>query len=506
MSKKQLENREKESEKFIEILNKISIVSKTDLDGIITHVNDNFAEMSGYSKEELINSSHNIIRHPDTPKKTFIDLWETLKRDETWEGELKNRRKDGSHYWVKSIITPLFENNQKVGYLGIRQNISDKKSLEEKVASRTKSLYEALEHIKSAEKVKSSFLAKMSHEMKTPLNSILGFSQLLSNSNELSEKNIQYANNVESSAKSLLSNVNKILDVAKVESGEFNINLKEINIYDTCNNVYTIFSKRADYKKLNFNYHIDENIPLFLLADNIKIRQVLSNLIENAIKFTQEFGTIDFNVKLKEQKKSNVIIQFSVSDTGIGIKKEHMDSIFEPFMQVENDSNRSYEGSGIGLSICSNIIESFGSKINVKSTIEEGSTFYFDLELKICDKKSKKEKNKVEEENIITTKISVESVAAYLNLPEAIASRLFTKFKDDIYNDLNELKSFIKNENHSLIEQKATYIKNSCLNVDLKDAISLLEDLKTNCSDKKSISLNKFLKLNNIIKNSLQES
>ena len=267
-------------------------------------------------------------------------------------------------------------------------------NLEEEINKRTESLREALVKAQNADRVKTTFLANMSHEIRTPLNSIIGFSQVLSQSSDLTSKNNKYASIIESSAKSLLGIINDILDISKIESGNFEISLKETNIDEIGEHVFELFNNRALDKKIELDFSIDENIPSCVLSDGIRIRQVLSNFISNAIKFTPELGKIDFKISLIEEKEKNAKIRFLVKDSGIGIPEDKVDNIFQPFIQVDNESNRQYEGTGLGLSICSHIIESLDSKVHVESSIGNGSTFWFDLELEVCSSTRGKKKKK----------------------------------------------------------------------------------------------------------------
>lgn len=258
-------------------------------------------------------------------------------------------------------------------------------SLEQEVQERTKSLQKALIEAENASKVKSTFLANMSHEIRTPLNAIIGFSQVLSNSDRLCEADSKKASLIENSAKSLLNIINDILDISKIESGNFDINPVESDLYKTCENVIELFLVRASKKDIKLRYEIDESIPRCMLVDDIRLQQVISNLINNAIKFTPEMGSVFLKVSLEDVKDDHASIVFEVEDNGIGIPKDRLNNIFDPFVQVDHASNRKYEGTGLGLSICSHLVDGMGGKIDVDSEIGSGTKFSFTLELKICE-------------------------------------------------------------------------------------------------------------------------
>ena len=257
-------------------------------------------------------------------------------------------------------------------------------SLEDEIEKRTLSLKEALLKAQNSDKVKSTFLANMSHEIRTPLNSIIGFSEILTNTENIDQSSKKYASIIEGSAKSLLTIINDILDISKIESGNFDINIKQTNLHEVSENVFELFLNRATDKRIDFLFNMDKNIPSCLLTDGIRIRQVLSNLINNAIKFTPENGQINFDISILEQNKNNIKLRFLIKDNGIGIPENKIDNIFEPFIQVDNESNRKYEGTGLGLSICSHIVKLLNSRIEVSSKVDEGSSFWFDLDLEVC--------------------------------------------------------------------------------------------------------------------------
>ena len=256
-------------------------------------------------------------------------------------------------------------------------------NLEKEVENRTLSLKEALIKAQHADKIKSTFLANMSHEIRTPLNSIIGFSEILSNTDEIDESSKKFARIIEGSAKSLLDIINDILDISKIENGSFDMHLKQTNLYEMGKTIFELFSHKAKEKNINFNYDIDKTIPKYVLTDEIRVKQVLSNLISNSIKFTAINGDISFTITLLNQTSNKVKVRFLVKDNGIGIAPEKSNQIFEPFIQVDNESNRKYEGTGLGLSISKKITELLNSKIEILSEIGKGSTFYFDLELEV---------------------------------------------------------------------------------------------------------------------------
>lgn len=350
-----------------------AIVSKTDEKGIITYINDEFVRISGYTREELIGKPHNIVRHPSMPKEVFKELWTTIKAQCIWQGQIQNMTKDGGSYYVSSTIVPIIDANGKTQeYLAIRLNVTD--------------IIEANIKAKEADRAKSTFLANMSHEIRTPLNAIIGFSEILTKSDKLDIQNKKYANIIGTSAVSLLSIINDILDMSKIESGKFEINKEPTDLAHTCEHVIELFSAKAHQKDIKLLFNM-ELLPSCLVTDGVRIRQVLSNLIGNAIKFTPNNGTITVDIKIVEKNPKNAMIKFSIKDTGIGIPQDKISTIFDPFTQVDNEANRKYDGTGLGLNICYNIVKALGGELVVKSALDFGSEFFFTLECAICDEK-----------------------------------------------------------------------------------------------------------------------
>ncbi|XOB62993.1 ATP-binding protein [Campylobacterota bacterium DY0563] len=350
-----------------------AIVSKTDKNGIITYVNDEFIKISKFKKEELLGKSHNIIRHEDMPKDIFKNLWKTIKAKKIWKGEVKNKAKDGTPYYVNTTIVPILDYNNNIEeFLAIRLNITD--------------IVESKQKAQKADAAKSIFLANMSHEIRTPLNAIIGFSEVLRNSHKIDIQSKKQSNIIHSSANSLLAIINDILDISKIESGNFEISKEETDIFYICEHVVELFSKKANEKDIKLIFNIDQKIPLCLITDGVRIRQVLSNFLSNAIKFTPKQGVVNFNVNVESTNESKIKLKVSIEDTGIGIPKEKLERIFDPFIQVDHKSNREFEGTGLGLSISKYIIEALGSKIEIESEVGKGTKFSFILESKICEK------------------------------------------------------------------------------------------------------------------------
>lgn len=242
-------------------------------------------------------------------------------------------------------------------------------------------LKEAADKAISAGKAKNDFLANMSHEIRTPINAVLGMNEMIMR--ESSEENIvEYAANIQSSGRTLLSIINDILDFSKIESGKMEIVPVSYDVSSLVNDIVNMVRIRAEKKKLRFIHEIDENIPSMLYGDDVRIRQVITNILTNAVKYTSE-GYVRFRMKAVNIENDILRLEVSVTDTGIGIKEEDMDKLFASFQRLDQEKNRSIEGTGLGMSIVQRLLAMMGSELKVSSVYGSGSTFSFEIEQKI---------------------------------------------------------------------------------------------------------------------------
>lgn len=354
-----------EIKKINDILDKHVIFSKTDEQGRITYVSTALEKLSGYSKDELIGLTHTVFKHHENDPKIFDDLWKTITSKKTWTGELKNRKKDNSFYWIHLTITPeLDSDGEIIGYNAYREDISNEKELEEE----KRKTQEALEF-------KSLFLSNMSHEIRTPLNGIIGFTHMALK-NEYDEKQKKLLQNISATSEILLHVINDILDISKIEAGKMPIEHIEFDLKDLTQNVRDILKENAKEKKLSLNINCKDIKNSQRIGDPMRITQVLTNLLNNAIKFTH-IGT----VSLRVIDAGSDTIRFEVEDTGIGLNENEIQLLFQNFSQADMSTSRKYGGTGLGLAISKKLVEMMGGSISVKSELGVGSTFMFELPL-----------------------------------------------------------------------------------------------------------------------------
>ncbi|MDR2104509.1 MAG: response regulator, partial [Deferribacteraceae bacterium] len=284
--------------------------------------------------------------------------------------EVECIRKNGELFMAEAALSHILQEGRWNTMFAVR-DISTR-------IKREQDLKNALETAKSAEKAKSEFLANMSHEIRTPLNGIIGFLDLLKQT-EMDSTQIEYLKIINSSADSLLSIINEILDYSKLESGKMQIESVEFNIYEELESISELYTARAAEKDIAMHLYIDTEIPSYVIGDPLRIRQIVSNLLSNAIKFTHNGGVVTLEAKLKDVSDSEYLTTISVTDTGIGISEEKQQGIFEAFSQADSSVTRKYGGTGLGLAISSRFAQLMDSQLQLSSKEGEGSTFWFDV-------------------------------------------------------------------------------------------------------------------------------
>ncbi len=357
--------REKESQ-YLSIFNAARdafIIS--DFDGNIVEGNPQACQMYGYSYDELIKLSTKNIVHPDYYYNFKRFIFETQNRGE-FETESLDIHKDDTIFNV-DVRGSTFEYKGKTHLLRVVRDITERKQMEENLA-------QAKETAETSNRAKSIFLANMSHELRTPLNGILGFTQILHRDKTLNERQIKGISTIQKSGEHLLLLLNDILDLSKVEAGKMELQPKTFDFEVFINGIADIIQIRAEEKDIIFNYELGENLPQAVIADDTRLRQILINLLGNAIKFTEK-GKVVFKIHRYMDK-----IRFQVEDTGCGIAYNELELIFKPFQQVGSQKQMP-QGTGLGLSISNKLVKIMESTLKVNSILSKGSVFWFDLKL-----------------------------------------------------------------------------------------------------------------------------
>ena len=347
--------------------------------------NQRWAEIIGYTLEEI---SPTTIKtwlrhvHPDDLR-TSSDMLEKYFRGEIdyYECEARIRHKSGGWVWVldRGRVVSRTKDGQPLMIMGTRQEITRQKQVEEALQAAITEAQELTERAESSNRAKSDFLANMSHEIRTPMNGIIGMTGLLFTT-ELTNEQRRYAQTIESSSKLLLALLNDILDVSRIEAGKLRIETHDFDLRNLVEDVAVSLSLLAQEKELEFVYTIDPDVPVDLRGDAYRLRQVLTNLASNAIKFTHS-GGVTIRATVAEEDADAIWIRFVVRDTGIGIAADKLDLLFDKFVQVDSSTRRQYGGSGLGLAISRQLVELMEGEIGVTSEVGRGSEFWFTVPL-----------------------------------------------------------------------------------------------------------------------------
>jgi PAS domain S-box-containing protein len=341
------------------------------------NVNRAFAEMVGYTEEELRSMSVLDITHPDDLA-VQGPLTQRLVRGEQKSYRMEKRyvKKSGEIVWVDLTATMIPDAKGVPLYaIGIAHNVTERRRTEAE-------LLRAKEAAEDANRSKSEFLANMSHEIRTPMNGILGMTELALGTSLTGEQH-EYLSSVQSCGETLMSLLNDILDFSKIEAGKLDLHAEPFDIRETIAEVLTLLSPRAKEKGLRTSYFVDEEVPGSALGDSVRLKQVLTNLIGNAIKFTGE-GNVAVHAGIESAAEDFFLMHFSVQDSGIGIAPEKLKLIFEAFTQADGSMTRRFGGSGLGLTICRKLVDLMGGRIWVQSSAGRGSTFHFTSRLGRC--------------------------------------------------------------------------------------------------------------------------
>lgn len=367
----------KSEQKFHNLFQNVQgILSIHDLDGNFIDVNPAGLEASGFSRAEMQRSSLYDLLTPDR-RDAVTEYLNTIQEKGNASGEITIAKKDGTiaNWYYMSTYDENDDGDQRVLVNVI--DITERNKMNEE-------LVKAKEYAEEAFKAKSEFVANMSHEIRTPLNGIIGFTELALATN-LDETQKQYLEIINQSGVSLYSIINDILDFSKIESKKMTLEIDRIEVEEVISEAFNIVSFGINKKGLEMLMDLDFNIPQYIWADAMRLKQILVNLLGNALKFTEEGEIKMYANVLKDYGNGKMRIRFGVSDTGIGIHKDKQEEIFNAFSQEDGSITKKYGGTGLGLSISNKLLALAGSKLQLESEQGKGSNFYFDLDFKVED-------------------------------------------------------------------------------------------------------------------------
>ncbi|MBE9504411.1 MAG: PAS domain S-box protein, partial [Proteobacteria bacterium] len=368
-----------------------------DNDGNISFWNNAAEMIFGYTESEALGKNLHMLLSPKRYHEKNLPAFNEFRK--TGQGsligttvEVEAIKKDGSEFPIELSISAV-QLDGLWSSIGIIRDMTERKRAEE-------DLRQAKEVAEDANRSKSEFLATMSHELRTPLNAIIGFSKVLLEGvvGELNKEQKKDVNYILSGGNQLLNLVNDILDISKIEAGKLIIENELLNLNDIIDNVINIVSLPAEKKSLTLDVEYGNDSPLNIFGDAARLQQVILNFVSNAVKFTDN-GLVFIKIECRENKENDAIVKVSVKDSGIGIAKEELENIFEKFTQADSSTTRKYGGTGLGLAISKKLVELMGGTIDVSSQPGEGSTFWFELPLKLMNSPAPTEKASEVSEN-----------------------------------------------------------------------------------------------------------
>jgi PAS domain S-box-containing protein len=355
----------------------IDAIMTTDPAGIITDVNKQMEVLTSCTRDELIGAPFKNYFTDPVRAETGIKL--VLKEKKVTNFELIARSRDDNETVVSINATTFYDRDRKLqGVFAAARDVTERKKLDQVLLEKNLELEKARSVAEKTNLAKSDFLANMSHELRTPLNSVIGFSEVLQDQifGTLNEKQVGYINNILTSGRHLLSLINDILDLSKVESGKMKLELCVFPLRETMGASLMMLKEKSLKGGISLNMSLTPEADICIEADQRKLKQILFNLLSNAVKFTPAGGTVDMDAA-----RNDDVIIITVTDSGIGIKEEDISKLFHPFTQLESAYTKEYEGTGLGLALNRNLVELHGGMVWVESQFGKGSKFSFTIPL-----------------------------------------------------------------------------------------------------------------------------
>lgn len=371
----------REAEKQINLLSRAVqftpvCVVITDVEGNIEYVNQAFQTLTGYTYAEVAGENINILGSGIHDEKFFEDMWNAIKAGNDWQGQVQNKRKNGEIYWERLSISPVKDNEGNINhYIAVKEENTKQKEFEEE-------LNEAKEKALESDRLKTAFLTNFSHEIRTPMNAIVGLTEILVNTEVPDSEKKEFSEIIQENSRSLLKLIDDIIDISRIDAGFVELNEAPCLLNLLLEDLYAEFTHaKILNKKPTVKLKLKKANPspeFSIVTDGERLKQVLNNLVENALKFTEN-GIVEFGYILKDE---NTIL-FFVRDTGVGIPEDKLDTVFERFKSVDETLTRNHRGTGLGLAISKSIVGLMSGRIWVRSNPNQGSTFFFTLPFKI---------------------------------------------------------------------------------------------------------------------------
>ncbi|GGN90963.1 ATP-binding protein [Saccharibacillus kuerlensis] len=345
-------------------------------------VNNYFLELTGYSREEVLGHNCRFLQGPDTRNETTREIRKRLSQCLPVRTEILNYRRDGSPFWNELNIDPVFDAEGRcILFVGLQYDVTDRKLLEEEAARTAQAADQQNRGL-------IEFVGKLNHELRNNLNGMLGLMDIVLMDESLPEDVREHLELAKGNGDTMLTIANDTLDLARAVDGHIKLERIGFNLRQMLDSILHTHRLRADKKNLKFYLEIEGNLPQRIFGDPHRLRQVLDNLLGNALKFTND-GSVTLTVEelRREVERGERLIRFSVEDTGIGIPAEHIDGLFEAFSQTDVSHTRLYGGSGLGLKICKELVTLMGGEISVESREGEGSMFCADIPFSQTDER-----------------------------------------------------------------------------------------------------------------------